>query len=122
MARSMLTLFRQQVATGGNPFRDHQDKGEVMAKPKEIVHVGLDPVQLSLVDMYRHGVKVRTGKMPTRSVAIAELILTATQGVQPTALWTYAELVKAAENHGDRIDELEAAIVPLLEATEAKGK
>ena len=82
-----------------------------MGSRNEYVRLVLTADEMAIVDMFRQGVKARTGKLPMRARAIADLIRDASRDVPivPTQLGTYAELLATVDSHSERLDAIEAA-------------
>jgi hypothetical protein len=74
---------------------------------KTTVAVHFSQHEVALVDAWRQNVKARTGKMPMRSVAIAQMISVAGKGIEPYSLRSYAELQATVEHNRVRICRLE---------------
>lgn len=76
------------------------------------VRLTLTADEMAIVDMLRQHTKARTGKLPMRARAIADLICDAGEGLPmvPTQLGTYAAMISAVDIHSDRLDAIEAAI------------
>jgi len=87
----------------------------------QTVQVSLTSDQLAVVDMYRQGVKLRTGRLPTRAIAIRGLIDAAANDTPLEPLVTYAEISAGLREYAARLDALETAVASLLDAAGAKG-
>ena len=70
-----------------------------------MVHLTTD--ELAVVDMYRQNIKARTGKLPTRSVAIAKIIKGACNMIPALELRTFVELIAAVDDHTRRLDRID---------------
>lgn len=77
----------------------------------ECVRLVLTPAEMDVVDMLRQHTRSRTGKLPMRARAIADLIRDAGRSIPmvPTELRTYAALIAAVDSHSERLDAIEAA-------------
>ncbi len=78
-----------------------------MGQCKELVRVNLTKEELAMVDIYRQGVKARTGKLPMRSVAIAAIIKEAGDRWPAVEPRTFAELIAMVDEHTRRLDEID---------------
>jgi len=82
-----------------------------MGSRNEYVRLVLTADEMAIVDMFRQHTKARTGKLPMRARAIADLICDAGKSVPmaSTQLGTYAELIATVDSHSERLDVIEAA-------------
>lgn len=81
-----------------------------MGSRNEYVRLVLTADEMAVVDRLRQLAKARTGKLPMRARAIADLIHDASKNVPmvPTQLGTYTELIATVASHSDRLDVIEA--------------
>ncbi len=81
-----------------------------MKSRNEYVRLVLTADEMAIVDIIRQHTKARTGKLPMRARAIADLIRDAAKSVPmvPTQISTYAALIAAVDSHSDRLDAIEA--------------
>ena len=75
------------------------------------VRLVLTADEMAIVDRLRQLAKARTGKLPMRARAIADLIRDAGKSVPmvPTQLGTYAALIDTVDSHSERLAAIEAA-------------
>ncbi len=82
-----------------------------MKNRNEYIRLVLTADEMVIVDRLRQLAKLRTGKLPMRARAIADLIHDAGSSVPivPTQLRTYAKLLATVDSHTARLDAIEAA-------------
>lgn len=78
-----------------------------MSDCKTTVQVHLSDNELARLDMFRHHLRSRSGKLPMRSVAMAILVRDLDCNLEKAGFTTFVALVDAVDNHTDRLDAIE---------------
>jgi hypothetical protein len=78
-----------------------------MSTRKTTVQVHLSDNELARLDMFRHHLRSRSGKLPMRSVAMAILVRDLDCNVEKAGLKTFVAIIDAVDNHTERLDTIE---------------